>query len=56
MIHCGNSRIYSLQGNFLKQVTEDQTTYQWLMATGNIEAAEHCNKSEIRGAFGGGAT
>lgn len=56
MVHCGNTRIYSLQGSFLKQVTEDQTTYQWLMATGNIEAAEHCNKSEIRGAFGGGTT
>ena len=56
MVHCGNTRIYSLQGSFLKQVTEDQTTYQWLMATGNIETAEYCNKSEIRGAFGGGTT
>lgn len=56
MVHCGNTRIYSLQGSFLKQITEDQTTYQWLVATGNIEAANQCNKSEIRGAFGGGTT
>lgn len=56
MVHCGNTRIYSLHGSFLKQVTEDQTTYQWLLATGNTDAAEYCNKSEIRGAFGGGTT
>lgn len=54
MAHCGNTRIYSLQGSFLKQITEDQTTYQWLITTGNVDAADHCNKSEIRGAFGGG--
>ncbi len=56
MVHCGNTRIYCLQGSFLKQMTVDQTTYQWLIATGNDEAAEHCNKSEIRGAFGGGTS
>lgn len=54
MIHCGNTRLYALQGSFLKQITSDQTTYQWLMSTGNSDAAENCNKSEIRGAFGGG--
>lgn len=52
--HCGNTRVYALQGSFLKQITSDQTTYQWLMSIGNAEAAENCNKSEIRGAFGGG--
>ena len=56
LVHCGNTRIYALQGSFLKQITSDQTTYQWLMATGNDDAAAHCNKSEIRGAFGGGNT
>ena len=54
MAHCGNTRIYSQQGSFLKQITEDQTTYRWLIAAGNIDAAKHCNMSEIRGAFGGG--
>ena len=52
--HCGNTRVYALQGSFLKQITADQTTYQWLVSTGNTDAAESCNKSEIRGAFGGG--
>lgn len=52
--HCGNTRVYALQGSFLKQITADQTTYQWLVSTGNTDAAENCNKSEIRGAFGGG--
>ena len=54
LAHCGNTRIYSLQGKFLKQITADQTVYQWLMDTGNEEAAAYCNKNEIRGAFGGG--
>lgn len=56
LAHCGNTRVYALQGSFLKQLTEDQTTYQWLLMTGNYEAAEACSKSEIRGAFGGGDT
>lgn len=50
----GNSRLYIMQGNYLKQVTKDQTTYQWLKDCGNDEAAESCNKNEIRGCFGGG--
>ncbi len=50
----GNSRLYIMQGNYLKQVTKDQTTYQWLKDCGNEEAAEVCNKNEIRGCFGGG--
>lgn len=56
LAHCGNTRIYALQGSFLKQVTSDQTTYQWLLDKGQDEIAEHCNKSEIRGAFGGGTS
>ena len=50
----GNSRLYIMQGNYLKQITKDQTTYQWLKDCGNDEAAEACNKNEIRGCFGGG--
>ncbi|MBD5468835.1 MAG: serine/threonine-protein phosphatase [Lachnospiraceae bacterium] len=56
LAHCGNTRIYVIQGSFLKQMTSDQTTYQWLLDTNNHDAAEHCNKSEIRGAFGGGTS
>lgn len=56
LVHCGNTRIYAIQGNFLKQVTSDQTTYQWLLDTGNEKVAAYCNKSEIRGAFGGGTS
>ena len=31
IFHVGNTRIYGLQGNYLKQYTKDQTTYQWLL-------------------------
>lgn len=50
----GNTRLYVMQGNYLKQITKDHTTYQWLMDCGNEEAAESCNKNEIRCCFGGG--
>lgn len=52
--HSGNTRIYALQGNYLKQLTSDHTTYQWLMMQGNYEVADTCNKSEIISCFGGG--
>lgn len=55
LAHIGNTRLYALRGGFLQQITEDHTTYRWLINTGNMEAAEHCNKSEIRGAMGGGS-
>lgn len=51
----GNTRLYVMQGNYLKQITKDHTTYQWLMDCGNEEAAESCNKNEIRCCFGGGS-
>lgn len=54
MIQSGNTRLYSLQGNYLKQMTVDQTTYQSLICRGDFEAAECCNKNEIYGCFGGG--
>ena len=54
IFHVGNTRVYGLQGNYLKQFTEDQTTYQWLLNTGQIEAAEKCNKNEITHCLGGG--
>ena len=56
LFHVGNTRIYGLQGNYLKRLTEDQTTYQWLLNIGQIEAAEKCNKNEITHCLGGGNT
>lgn len=54
LFHVGNSRVYAKQGKYLKQLTSDHTTYNWLMSTGNTEAAKACNKSEITNCFGGG--
>lgn len=54
LIHIGNSRAYIRQGKYLKQITSDHTTYQWLMSLGRTDEANSCNKSEILGCFGGG--
>ncbi len=54
LIHIGNTRAYVKQGNYLKQITSDHTTYNWLKSTGQLEAAESCNKNEITNCFGGG--
>lgn len=53
LVHIGNTRAYIKQGNYLKQVSSDHTTYNWLLSNGQIEAAESCNKSEITNCFGG---
>lgn len=55
LIHAGNTRLYVMQGSYLKQLTTDHTTYNWLMECGQYEAAETCRKSEINCCFGGGA-
>ena len=54
LIHIGNTRMYVGQGSYLKQFTQDHTTYQWLLNRGQIEAAESCNKNEISACMGGG--
>ena len=54
LAHVGNTRLYSSRGSFLQQITKDQTTYQWLLDKGDEETASFCNRSEIRGALGGG--
>ena len=53
LIHIGNTRAYIRQGRYLKQITSDHTTYNWLKSSGQIEAAETCNKNEITNCFGG---
>lgn len=55
LFHVGNTRVYGLQGSYLKQFTQDQTTYQWLLNIGQVEAAEECNKNEITHYLGGGS-
>lgn len=54
IFHVGNTRVYGLQGSYLKQLTEDQTTFQWLINIGQKEIAEKCNKNEITHCLGGG--
>lgn len=54
LAHLGNTRIFKMQGSYLKQLSVDHTTYNWLLKTGQSEAAEHCNRSEIISCFGGG--
>ena len=50
----GNTRLYIMQGKYLKQITKEHTTYQWLLDHGNEAAANLCNRNEIRCCFGGG--
>lgn len=54
IVHVGNTRVYVLQGRYLKQLTNDHTTYSWLMNLGRFEEAKVCNKNEIINCFGGG--
>lgn len=56
LAHIGNTRLWQLRSGYLQQLTADQTNYQYLLDIGQTEAAEHCNKSVIRGALGGGST
>lgn len=53
LVHVGNTRAYIKQGKYLKQITSDHTTYNWLLSNGQADAAERCNKSEITNCFGG---
>lgn len=53
LVHVGNTRAFVRQGRYLKQITSDHTTYNWLRSNGQLEAAESCNKNEITNCFGG---
>lgn len=54
----GNTRVYLLQsGKYLKQLTTDDTTMNYLLATGRLSAEEvetFDRKNEIMACFGGG--
>ena len=55
----GNTRVYLLQGRkYLKQLTTDDTTLNYLLATGQLSSEEvesFDRKNEITACFGGGA-
>lgn len=54
----GNTRVYLLQsGKYLKQLTVDDTTLNYLLATGQLaseDADKYDRKNEITACFGGG--
>lgn len=54
LVHVGNTRVYVMQGSYLKQITQDHTVYNWLKTLGRFDEAEACNKNEITSCFGGG--
>lgn len=54
LMHVGNTRAYVMQGNYLKQITQDHTVYNWLRSMGRFAEADECNKNEITNCFGGG--
>lgn len=54
LVHVGNTRVYIKQGRYLKQLTSDHTTYNWLKSSGQYDVAEKCNKNEITNCLGGG--
>lgn len=55
--HVGNTRIYVFQGSYIKQITEDHTSVNWLVKTGKLskkEAETYHRRNEITACFGGG--
>ena len=58
IFHVGNTRIYALQaGSYLRQLTEDDTTVNYLVHSGKMteeEAENYHARSEITACFGGG--
>ena len=58
LYNVGNSRVYLLQGGkYLKQLTTDDTTAQFLISTGKLKEEElesYDRKNEITACFGGG--
>ena len=56
MVHVGNTRIYAIQGMYLKQLTKDHTTVQFLRSKGDFAAADAAPKNEITSCLGAGIT
>lgn len=56
IVHVGNTRIYAIQGMYLKQLTKDHTTVQFLRSKGDFAAADAAPKNEITSCLGAGIT
>lgn len=57
IFHIGNTRLYVFQGSYIKQITEDHTSVNWLVKTGKLskkEAETYDRRNEITACFGGG--
>lgn len=58
LFHIGNTRVYTLQGGkYVKQLTTDDTTLNYLLTSGQLspeEAENFDKKNEIIACFGGG--
>lgn len=57
IFHVGNTRVYSIQaGQYLRQLTEDDTVVQYLVKTGKLteeEAENYPTRNEITACMGG---
>lgn len=57
IFHVGNTRVYSIQaGQYLRQLTEDDTVVQYLVKTGKLteeEAENYSSRNEITACMGG---
>lgn len=55
IVHVGNTRIYAIQGEYLKQLTKDHTTVELLRQRGAYDAAENAPSNEITSCMGAGS-
>ena len=58
IFHIGNTRIYIFQSSYIKQITEDHTSVNWLVKAGKLFKKKMLNfmtdENEITACFGGG--
>ena len=54
VLHVGNTRLSAIQGEYLKRITHDHTTVEFLRSRGDFDAAENAPQSEITSCFGAG--
>ena len=57
IFHIGNTRIYIFQSSYIKQITEDHTSVNWLVKAGKLskkDAEFYDRQNEITACFGGG--
>ncbi len=54
IIHVGNTRVSAIQGEYIKQLTKDNTTVEFLKARGDYDAAGEAPQNEITSCMGAG--